>query len=151
MTSVDGTAGRSEPTVTPLDTTPDAFSLERSGTLTFQVLADEYEGRPAPAQAGHPLSRQEEPLDLLSARAATRGKLGPGREPSLHLLPKQTPTWLAPIACFDPVDSSTRSSPAPSFVGFRIVAPAATGLRLLLWPAADLKQQCARDLNQLAT
>ena len=27
--------------------------------------------------------------------------------------PKQTPTWLAPIACLDPVDSSTRSSPWP--------------------------------------
>ena len=27
--------------------------------------------------------------------------------------PKQPPTWLAPIACLDPVDSSTRSSPWP--------------------------------------
>jgi hypothetical protein len=41
MPSVDVTAGRSEPTAIPLDTMPDAFSLERSGTLTFQVLADE--------------------------------------------------------------------------------------------------------------
>lgn len=39
----------------------------------------------------------------------------------------------------------------PSVPGFRFVAPAATGVRLLLQPAADLKQQCARDLNQLAS
>jgi len=41
MPSVDGTAGRSEPTAIPLHTTPDGFSLERSGTPTFQVPADE--------------------------------------------------------------------------------------------------------------
>ena len=34
---------------------------------------------------------------------------------------------------------------------FCLVAPAATRLRLLLQPAADLKQQCARDPDQLAT
>jgi hypothetical protein len=40
MTSVDRTAGRSEPTAIPLDTTPDRFLPEREGTLTSQV-ADE--------------------------------------------------------------------------------------------------------------
>ena len=40
MTSVDGSAGRWEPAIPP-DTTPDGFSLEHTGTPSFQVLADE--------------------------------------------------------------------------------------------------------------
>ncbi len=72
MTSVDGIAGRSEPTALPLDMTPDGFSLERKGTLTPRSSQTSRKGRTAPAQAGHLLSRQDEPLDLWSVRPATR-------------------------------------------------------------------------------
>ena len=71
---------------------------------------------------------------------ADRGGLGADSAESSTLdasllctwVPKQSATWLAPIASFGPVDPSTESLLWPGCVGFCIVAVRAIGKLLLL-------------------